>query len=88
MAGITLVVIIARVAGKPEGIVAADGVAHHLHQRLHVLIEAFGAEAGVRIALPHQRARCGDVERMLDALVELARGESTGSRCTGARRRR
>ena len=30
----------------------------------------------MRIALPHQRARCGDVERMLDALVELARGEA------------
>ena len=76
MAGITLVVIIARVAGKPEGIVAPDGVAHHLHQRLHALIEGFGAQAGERIALPHQRARRGDVERMLHALVELARGEA------------
>ena len=30
----------------------------------------------MRIALPHQRARRGDVERMLHALVELARGEA------------
>ena len=51
MAGITLVVIIARVAGKPEGIVAPDGVANHLHQRLHVLIEGLGEKAGKRIAL-------------------------------------
>ena len=76
MAGITLVVIIARVAGKPEGIVAADGVAHHLDQRLHVLIEGLGEEAGKRIALPHQRARGGDVERTLQSLVELARGKA------------
>ena len=76
VAGIAEVVVIARIAGKREGVVAADGVAHHLDQRLHVLVEAFGAEAGVRIALPHQSARRGDVERMLDALVELARGET------------
>ena len=30
----------------------------------------------MRIALPHQRARCGYVERMLDALVKLARREA------------
>ena len=46
MAGITLVVIIARVAGKPEGVVAADSVAHLLHQRLHVLIEALERRPG------------------------------------------
>ena len=30
----------------------------------------------MRIALPYQRARCGDVERMINALVEFARGEA------------
>ena len=76
MAGIALVVIIARVAGKAEGVVTADGVAHHLDQRLHALIEGLGEQAGQGIALPCHRARGGDVERMLLTLVELAGGEA------------
>ena len=76
VSGIALVVVIARVTGEPEGIVASDRVAHHLHQRLHLLIEGFGEQAGKRIALPHQRARRGDIERMLNSLVELARGKA------------
>ena len=83
--GIALVVVIARVTGKPEGIVAPDCVANHLHQRLHLLIEGFGEQAGERIALSHQRARRGDVERTLDPLVELARGKAleVGALATG-----
>ena len=45
MAGIALVVIIARVASKPEGIVTAGGVANHLYERLLALIEGLGVEA-------------------------------------------
>ena len=76
MAGIALVVIIARVAGKAEGIVAADRVANHLYQRLHPLIEGFREQAGKGIALPRHRSRRGDVERVFLTLVELARGEA------------
>src|SRR4029078_393738 len=73
---IALVGVIARVAGKSEGIVASNGVPNHLDQRLHLLIERLGEKAGKRIALAHQRARRGDVERMLNSLVQLARGKA------------
>ena len=52
---------------------AAYGVAHLLDKRLHVLVEGLGVEARVGIALPHQRARGGDIERTLQSLVKSAR---------------
>ena len=76
VAGIALVVVIAGIAGEPEGVVAPDRVADHLDQRLHGLIEGFGEQAGSRIALSHQRARGGDVERMFEPLVERAGGKA------------
>ena len=85
MPGIALVVVIARETGKPEGIMAPDRIANHLHQRLHLLIEGFGEQAGKRIALSHQRTRRGDIERTFDSLVELSRGKAleVGALATG-----
>ncbi len=73
MAGIADVVIIFRRAGQREGVMAAAGVLHHLDQRLHVLVVVFRVQAGHRIARAHQRPRRRHVERMVLALVELAR---------------
>ena len=73
VAGIADVVVIFRRAGEREGVVAAAGVLHHLDQRLHVLVVIFRMQAGHRIARAHQRARRRHVERMVAALVQLAR---------------
>ena len=72
VAGIADVVIVFRRAGHGEGIVAADGVLHHLDQGDPLLIVVFRVQAGHGIGMAHQRARGGDVERVLDAAVEFA----------------
>ena len=64
------------VAGERERVVAADRVLHDLDQRLHVLVEAFGRQAGGGIAEAGQAPRRRRVERKLLALVELAGGKA------------
>ncbi|MPL84472.1 hypothetical protein SDC9_30437 [bioreactor metagenome] len=70
------VVVIFRRAGHGEGVVPAAGVLDHLDQRGEVLIVVFRVQPRVRIGVPHQRAGGGDVERVHDAAVELARIEA------------
>ena len=55
-------------AGEAEGVVAADGVAHDLDERLEIVVEELGVESGRGVGVPHQRARRRRVEAALLAL--------------------
>ena len=88
MAGIAHVVVIARIAGGGEGVVAADRILDDLDQRLEIAVEGLGRQAGRRIAAAEQRARDGGIERQIEALVDLAGGKGLEIGALPARRRR
>ena len=66
------VLVVLRRAGEPERVVAADGVAHDLDQRVLVDVVELPVQAGHRVRVAHDRARGGGVEPALEAALELA----------------
>ncbi len=75
MAEVAHVFVVLGRAGEAEGVVAADGVAHHLDERLEIVIEELGMESGGGVRIPHQRARRRRVEAALLPCLELRRAE-------------
>ena len=51
---------------------AATGVLYNLQQRQQVLIIIFRMQTRHRIRVPHQGARRGHIQGMLNALVKLS----------------
>ena len=71
VAGVAGVLVVARRAGEPERVVAADRVAHHLHERVHVHVEELAEEARLRIGRAHQRAGSHAVHAALETVLQL-----------------
>ena len=78
------VLVVLRRAGEPERVVAADGVAHDLHQRVLVDVVELPVQAGHRVRVAHDRARGGGVEPALEAALELAGVEGEEVRALAA----
>ena len=76
VAGIADIVVILGGTGQRKGIVAPAGVLDHLNQRLHLLVIVFRVQTRHRIGMAHQCPGGGHVQRMGNALVQLARGET------------
>ncbi|MND80977.1 hypothetical protein D3C80_727610 [compost metagenome] len=72
VAEVALGFVVARGAGEGEGVVAADGVAHHLEHRLQVAVEELAEQPGARIGVAVEGAGDGGVEVDLAASVEAA----------------
>ena len=81
VAEVAHVLVVLRGAGEAEGVVAADRVADDLDERLEVVVEELGVEAGRRVGVAHQRARRRRVEAALLAFLQLrgAEGEEVGA---------
>ena len=69
--GVAEVLVVLGLAGERERVVAADGVAHHLDQRVHVEVVELAVQAGLGVGVAHQRSGHGGVEAALDAAFEL-----------------
>ena len=69
--GIAHVLVVLGRAGEREGVVAPDGVAHDLHERIHVDVVELALQARGRVRVAHQRSRGHAVEAALDAALEL-----------------
>ena len=78
------VLVVLRRAGEPERVVAADGVAHDLDQRVLVDVVELPVQAGHRVRVAHDRARGGGVEPALEAALELAGVEGEEVRALAA----
>ena len=70
--GVAHVLVVLGRAGEREGVVAPDGVAHDLHERVHVDVVELALQARARVRVAHQRARRHAVQAALDAALELA----------------
>ena len=69
VAGEPHLLVVAGGAGGVEGVVAADGVLHHLHQRLHLGVVELRVEAGGGAGRAHEGAGDGGVEAVGPAPV-------------------
>ncbi len=85
MSKIAHVFVILRGAGEIETVVAPDGVADHLHQRLHVLIEELREQTGAGIGHSHKGAGRGRIQPPLHAPIKLPaiEHEEIGALATG-----
>jgi hypothetical protein len=71
VAGIAHVLVVLRLAGEREHVVAADGVAHDLHERVHVDVVVLAVDAGRRHGGAHQRAGRDAIDPALEPALEL-----------------
>ena len=85
VAGITGVVVKARIASGGEGIVASARVLDHFHHRFKIETESLGGKARRGIGAAGQRPRHRGIERVLQPLVELPRRETLEVRHLAAR---
>ncbi len=65
MAGIAHVLVVLGVARQGERVMPADRVAHHLHQRAHVLVVELPEQPRLGVGVPHQVAGGGGVQAAL-----------------------
>ena len=81
MPEVPLVLVVLARAGETERVVAADGVAHDLDERLEVDGEELRVETRLRIHAPHQRPGGGRVEPSLHPGLQLrtVKGEEVGA---------
>ena len=68
------VLVVLRRAGEAERVVAPDGVADDLHERVHVLVVELPVQPGHGVRVAHERARRRGVEAALDARAGACRG--------------
>ena len=85
MAGITGVVVKARIASGGERIVTSTGVLDHFHHGLEIETEGLGGEARRGVGAARQRPRHRGIERVLQPLVELSCRETLEVRHLAAR---
>ena len=85
MPRIAHVIVVAAVAGGGEGIMPSHRVLHDLDQRLELAVEGLGGKARCRVAAAQQRAGDGGVQRIVQPLVHLARGQCLEIRALAAR---
>ena len=71
VAGVAHVLVVLGLAGEPEHVVAADRVAHHLHQRVHVDVVELAVDPRCGHRRAHQRARGHAVQAALEPLLQL-----------------
>ena len=65
------VLVVLRRAGQAERVVAPDGVAHDLHERVHVLVVELPVQPGHGVCVAHERPRRRGVEPALEAPLQL-----------------
>jgi hypothetical protein len=70
VARVAHVLVVLGVAGQRERVVPADRVAHHLHERAHVLVVELAEQPGLGVGVPHQVAGGGGVQPALVSLGE------------------
>ena len=84
VARVAHVLVVLGVAGQRERVVPAHGVAHHLDQRAHVLVEELAGQPRLRVRVTHQVAGGGRVQAPLHAVVEPPRVERQEVRALAA----